>query len=49
MNANIIECLTNIDDMIAKEYPEYLYEGCLPEDADEMDYVTITLKGVQIA
>jgi hypothetical protein len=38
----------NFDDELAKEQPDYLYEGAIPEDNDEMDYVKINIKGVRL-
>lgn len=49
MSGKLAEELTNIDEEFAKNYPELLYEGGIPSDSDEMDYVTITLKGARIA
>ena len=34
---------------LAKNQPDYHYEGAIPEDNDEMDYVAIAVKGVRIA
>lgn len=44
-----IESLTILDEYMTKNHPEVSYEGAIPEDADEMDYVCITMKGVVVA
>lgn len=49
MNANLIASLTELDDELTKNYPELQYEGIIPTDADEMDFVNMTLKGVTVA
>lgn len=44
-----IEKLRKLDDKLTKKYPNILYEGTVEKDADEMDYVEISLKGAIIA
>lgn len=38
----------NFDEELAKEQPDFLYNGEVPEDHDEMDYVKLNLKGVRL-
>ncbi|WP_179125855.1 hypothetical protein [Rossellomorea marisflavi] len=40
---------TKLDEELAKVQPDLAYEGGIPEDQDELDYITITLKGVRLA
>lgn len=49
LNEVSIESLTKMDENITKRFPEILYEGTIPTDEDEMDYVSISLKGARIA
>lgn len=44
-----IDVLTKLDENITKNHPNLDYEGFIGYDEDEMDYVTITLKGARIA
>lgn len=41
--------LSKLDENITKNHPNLDYEGFIGYDEDEMDYVTITLKGARIA
>ena len=45
----IVDRLTKLDEVVTKRYPELLYEANIPEDADELDYVRLSLKGVVVA
>lgn len=45
----LIDKLTKLDEVVTKRHPELLYESSIPEDADELDYVRISLKGVVVA
>jgi hypothetical protein len=38
----------NINEELAKEQPDYFYDGAVPEDNDEMDFVKLPLKGVRL-
>jgi hypothetical protein len=38
----------NFDDELAKEQPDYLYDGSIPADNDELDYVKLNVKGVRL-
>lgn len=48
-NEQIADRLTKLDEKVTKNFPELLYNGSIQADEDEMDYVTISLKGVRIA
>lgn len=49
MTECLVERLTKLDELVTKNYPELLYEGTVKPDEDEMDYVSISMKGVRIA
>jgi hypothetical protein len=36
------------NETLSKEQPDYFYEGVVPADNDEMDYVKLPLKGVRL-
>lgn len=38
----------DFNEALSKEQPDYLYEGAIPEDSDEMDFVKLPLKGVRL-
>jgi hypothetical protein len=38
----------DFNEQLAKEQPDYYYDGGVPEDNDEMDYVKLPLKGVRL-
>lgn len=47
---DMLEYLTKLDEEATKKHPVLAYEGRVPADADEMDYVRIpTQKGTVIA
>jgi hypothetical protein len=39
---------TILDEELAKEQPDYHYDGSVPADNDEMDYVNYKVKGVRL-
>ena len=45
----LVDKLTKLDEIVTKRHPELLYESSIPEDADELDYVRLSLKGVVVA
>lgn len=39
---------TKFSEELTKEQPDLAYEGGVPEDQDELDYVSINVKGVRL-
>lgn len=49
MHESVVDKLLKIDELFSKRHPNITYEGAIPADADELDYVTIPMKGVVVA
>lgn len=49
MYDTLVDKLSILDEKVTKNYPNLQYEGTVDTDEDEMDYVTIEMKGVVIA
>lgn len=45
----LLDYLSKLDELVAKNHPQLAYEGDIPAYEDELDYVTISMKGVRIA
>lgn len=43
------EIQTIMDEELAENQPDFYYNGSVPADHDELDYVNISLKGVRLA
>ena len=41
--------VSSLDEELAKNQPDFLYEGTVPADNDRFDYIEIKLQGVRLA